>query len=97
MRPGFIIKFLKRSIQSELKILKRSIQSTWQPSRLQDKTRVVMKADKRNCFVVMDKKEYNEKMQALLSDPNTYNKVTKPPFKRIERELNSHLLELKRQ
>ena len=56
-----------------------------------------MKADKGNCFVVMDKKEYNEKMQALLSDPNTYNKVTKPPFKRIERELNSHLLELKRQ
>ncbi len=28
---------------------------------------------------------------------NTYDKVTKPPFKRIERELNSQLLELKRQ
>ena len=37
------------------------------------------------------------KMQVLLSDPNTYDKVTKPPFKRIERELNSQLLELKRQ
>ena len=36
-------------------------------------------------------------MQVVLADPNTYNKVTKPPFKRIERELNSHLLELKRQ
>ena len=59
-----------------------------------DKTRVVMKG---NCFVVMDKKEYDEKMQVLLADPNTYNKVTKPRFKRIERELNSHLLELKRQ
>ena len=44
-----------------------------------------------------DKKEYDEKMQVLLSDPNTYDKVTKPPFKRIERELNSQLLELKRQ
>ena len=56
-----------------------------------------MKADKGNCFVVMGKKDYDEEMQVLLSDPNTYNKVTKPPFKRIERELNSHLLELKRQ
>ncbi len=51
-----------------------------------------MKSDKGNCFVVMDKKEYDEKMQVLLSDPNTYDKVTKPPFKRIERELNSQLL-----
>ena len=65
--------------------------------RKKDKTRVVMKADKGNCFVVMDKKEYDEKMQVLLADPNAYNKVMKPPFKRIERELNSHLLELKRQ
>ena len=56
-----------------------------------------MKADKGNCFVVVDKKEYNEKMQALLSDPNTYNKVTKPPFKRIERELNSHLRQATRE
>ena len=36
-----------------------------------DKTRVVMKTYKSNCFVVMDKKEYNEKMQVLLSDPRT--------------------------
>ena len=43
----------------------------------------------------MDKKEYDEKMQILLSDQNTYNKVTKPPFKRIERELNFQLLRLK--
>ena len=62
-----------------------------------DKTRVVMEADKGNCFVVMDKKEYDEKMQVLLADPNIYNKVTKPPFKGIERELNSLLLEFKRQ
>ena len=56
-----------------------------------------MKADKGNCFVVMDKKEYEEKMLTLLSDTNTYQKITKPPFKRIERELNSQLLDLKRQ
>ena len=39
-----------------------------------NKTRVVMKADKGNCFVVMDKKEYNEKMQALLQ---THSPTTK--------------------
>ena len=48
-----------------------------------DETRVVMKADKGNCSVVMDKKEYDEKMEVFLSDPNTYNKVTKPPFKKL--------------
>ncbi len=45
----------------------------------------------------MRDQDSNMKMQVLLSDPNTYDKVTKPPFKRIERELNSQLLELKRQ
>ena len=34
----------------------------------QDKTRVVMKADKGNCFVVMDRTSYNEKMESILSD-----------------------------
>jgi hypothetical protein len=53
-----------------------------------DKTRVVMKADKGNCLVVMDKTDYDEKMQELLSDQNTYEKTPpKPPFKKIEREL----------
>ena len=56
-----------------------------------DKTRVVMKADKGNCFVVMDKTDYDEKMQELLSDQNTYEKVAKPPFK-IKRS-NVHKLD----
>ena len=60
-----------------------------------DKTQVVMKADKGNCFVVMDRTDYDEKMEELLSDRNTYEEVAKPPFKRIERELNSQLLALK--
>ena len=54
-----------------------------------------MKADKGNCFVVMDKTDYDKKMEELLSDHNTYEEVAKPPFKRIERELNSQLLALK--
>jgi hypothetical protein len=41
----------------------------------------------------MDKADYDEKMQELLSDQNTYEKVAKSPFKKIERELNSQLLQ----
>lgn len=36
-------------------------------------------------------------MENLLSDSNTYEKVNKPPFKRLERELNERLLCLKKQ
>ena len=34
-------------------------------------------------------------LQELLDDQQTYEKVTKPPFKKIERDLNAHLLQLK--
>jgi hypothetical protein len=60
-----------------------------------DKTHIVMKADKRYCFVVMDRSDYDDKMQELLNDKNTYEKVSKSPFKRIERKLNQQLLQLK--
>ena len=33
-----------------------------------DESIVIMKADKGNCFVVMDRSDYNLKMQALLDD-----------------------------
>ncbi len=62
-----------------------------------DKTRIVMKADKGNCFVVMDRSDYDDKMNNLLNDRNTYEKVSKPPFKTIERQLNKRLLQLKRE
>ena len=62
-----------------------------------DKTQVITKADKGNRFVVMDRKEYDEKMNALLSDEKTYKKEKKQPFKKIERELNARLLTLKKQ
>ncbi len=56
-----------------------------------------IKADKGNCFVVMDRSDYDKKMQDLLDHQQTYEKVSKPPFKRIERELNAQLLQLKRE
>ena len=48
-----------------------------------------MKADKGNCFVVMDRSDYDDKMNELLNDRNTYEKVSKPQFKTIERQLTN--------
>ena len=60
-----------------------------------DQSRVVMKADKGNCFVVMDRSDYDNKMETLLNDRSTYEVVSTSPFHRIERELNVILLSLK--
>ena len=62
-----------------------------------DPRMILMKADKGNCFVVLDSTDYNNKMNALLNDRNTYELVSKSPFRRIERELNNRLLTLKNQ
>ena len=59
--------------------------------------RVIMKADKGNCLVVLDREEYDSKMESLLADRSTYEVVTRSPFCRIERELNATLLNFKRQ
>ena len=58
---------------------------------------MITKVDKGNCFVVIDRKEYDEKMNALLNDKKTYKKEKKQPFKKIERELNVRLLTLRNQ
>ena len=50
-----------------------------------------MKAYKGNCFVVMDKCDYDSKMESL----HTYQPVQKSPFGRIERTLNKKILDLK--
>ena len=62
-----------------------------------DQSRVIMKADEGNCFVVMDKSDYDNKMEALLNDRNTYELVSTAPFRRIERDLSAMLLSLKKQ
>ena len=56
-----------------------------------------MKADKGNCFVVTGNSNYDEKMESLPNDKKTYELISKPPLGKIERELNSKLLVLKKQ
>ncbi|PFX18252.1 hypothetical protein AWC38_SpisGene17394 [Stylophora pistillata] len=62
-----------------------------------DQSRVVMKADKGNCFVVMDRPDHDSKMETLFHDRSTNEVVPASPFCRIEHELNAMLLSLKRQ
>ena len=50
-----------------------------------------MRADKGNCFVAIDKSDYHNKMESLLSDRNTYELISTPPFHWIECELNVRL------
>ena len=57
-----------------------------------DRSRVIMKPDKGNCLVVLDREEYDSKMESLLADRSTYEVVT-----RIKRDFNATLLNLKRQ
>ena len=56
-----------------------------------------MKADKGNCFVVMDKLDYDTKMEALLGDRDTYRLLDKSLFAKIEKDLSNRLFDLKRQ
>ena len=54
-----------------------------------DNSIAICNADKGNCTVVMDKCKYDEKMLALLSDKNTYEKVNeKNCIKKVREELN---------
>ena len=43
----------------------------------------------------MDKNDYESKMETILNDEKTYEKTTRPLFKKIERQLNNKLLDLK--
>jgi len=54
-----------------------------------DHERMITKADEGNCFVVMDRTDYDTKMEALLGDSDTYHLVDTSPFAKIEKELNS--------
>lgn len=62
-----------------------------------DESIVILKADKGNCTVVLDSDDYCSKMRDLLEDRDTYETIRRDPVKKIERDLNSKLLKLKRE
>ena len=57
---------------------------------------VILPADKGRSTVVMDRKNYDEKINNLLADQKTYKKLRRDPTPAFERRMNSQLLELKR-
>ena len=57
---------------------------------------VIIRPDKGNGVVVMDKVIYNQQMYALLSDKNKFKKLSEDPTKLRERQLQRYLRELKK-
>ena len=51
----------------------------------------ITKADKSNMFVMMDKAQYDEKMNNLLSDTSTYTKLRSDPLDKVISFFNSNL------
>ena len=85
----------KASLPNNNNITKEEKKALHDHDLKRDTSRVIMKADKGNCFAVMDRETYDSKMESLLADRNTYELITRSPFGRIERDLNAILLNLK--
>ena len=61
--------------------------------RLQnDEDIVILPADKGRVTVVMDKTEYFDKMDSLVNDKRTYEKLTVNPAPKLQKGLNAKLL-----
>ena len=56
----------------------------------------ILKADKGNATVVMDRTQYDNKIQDLISDESTYSPLSKDPTSADERRINQKLLSLHR-
>ena len=57
---------------------------------------VILPADKERATVVTNRKDYEDKMNCMLPDEQTYQKVDKDHASSLERKLNSLLLSLKK-
>ena len=56
-----------------------------------DDTIIICPADKGKCLVVMDKKEYIEKMEMKLKDETTYKRIDEDPTEQLKEEIASQL------
>ena len=61
-----------------------------------DKNIVILPADKWRVTVVMDKTDYNDKMDSLVDDKQTYEVLKRDPTPAMQRKLNNKLLTLKK-
>ena len=61
-----------------------------------DKDIVILPADKGRVTVVMDNKDYTDKMDSLVNDKQTYEPLKRDPTPALQRRLNGKLLDLKK-
>ena len=61
-----------------------------------DKDIVILPADKGRVTVVMDKKDYTDKMDSLVNDKQTYEPLKRDPTSALQQRLNGKLLDLKK-
>ena len=61
-----------------------------------DENIVILPADKRRVTVVIDKTNYNDKMDSLVNDKQTYEVLKRDPTPALQRKLNNKLLTLKK-
>jgi hypothetical protein len=54
---------------------------------------VILKADKGNATVVLDLQDYKQKAHVILDDPSNYERLSRDPTAKVERELNRQLLQ----
>ena len=57
---------------------------------------MILPADKGKAAVIMDKEEYNNKVNTMLSDTNTYKKLTRDPTQAKKRILIQKLTKLEK-
>ena len=61
-----------------------------------DEDIVILPVDKGRVTVRMDKTDYNDKMDALVNDKQTYQVLKRDPTAALQRKLNKKLLTLKK-
>ena len=61
-----------------------------------DEEILVLPADKGKATVVMNKADYDHKMQQMLCDEDTYQPLKKDPTTSLENKMNARLLQLKK-
>ena len=61
-----------------------------------DENIVILTADEGRATVVMDKTDYNGKMDSLVNDKQTYEVLKRDPTPALQRKLNNKLLTLKK-
>ena len=61
-----------------------------------DEDIVILPVDKGQVTILMDKTDYNDKMDALVNDKQTYEVLKRDPRPALQRKLNKKLLTLKK-